>query len=703
VKAPHTLNPLGSLPAEHDHSMLEAAFFETPDYKTLLENNSFQLVVGRRGAGKSALFYRLAKQWNNIDHLRLITLGFEQTDFFGIRDALNAFQTRPQLSHAAAKLVWTYSLLLEAALPLVGYYKFAKFEGEDLLRTEASKWRASGTNLAERLRKSILLRTQANGTAEARIADLASNLKIRELQAALTNGLSKCNERVNILIDRLDEGFEPDAVGIGILVGLVNAAADINHRFTDRIRLTLFLRDNMFRAVAKEDANFTRTIEGHVLRLHWDEDTLLGMVANRLRVAFNSPHENSIRVWNDCTARELVGKEGFRRCLKQTLYRPRDLLSLLNQAFHYASRQSRACIVQTDVEEVARDISRNRLADLIKEYETIFPGLEHVLPRFHRSSPHLTYRQTIELLDSAIESTEFSPLARQHNAILGSSQEYLRGLHSIGFIGIQDPISTTYIFCHDGKNDQLSPQPESKLLIHPCYWLALDCQEQALLPVEASEINDEYDIKVSSQTPEIRKRRISELVTRLDRIPLGPDGASSFEEWCFDAVKLAFAKGLTNAIRHPNPNGTQRRDIVASNSGLTPTWQRIITDYEARQVVFEVKNFDHQLAEDNFRQALSYTGTVYGKIVFIITRAQRHELMTSEDGADREADWVRELYTLHDALIIKLTGNWFRTNLSKLRSPTKHDYADAALGQVIDMYERTYVHVQRAKVRKSSK
>jgi hypothetical protein len=50
----------------------------------------------------------------------------------------------------------------------------------------------------------------------------------------------------------------------------------------------MFLRDNIFRTIAKYDADYSRQIEGQVIRLHWDEYHLLNMVANRLRIAFKS-------------------------------------------------------------------------------------------------------------------------------------------------------------------------------------------------------------------------------------------------------------------------------------------------------------------------------------------------------------------------------------------------------------------------------
>lgn len=52
-------NPLGDVRAEADHSMLSRAFYETPDYLSLIESDEKSIVVGRRGTGKSALNYRL--------------------------------------------------------------------------------------------------------------------------------------------------------------------------------------------------------------------------------------------------------------------------------------------------------------------------------------------------------------------------------------------------------------------------------------------------------------------------------------------------------------------------------------------------------------------------------------------------------------------------------------------------------------------
>ena len=58
-------NILGDIRAENDSIMLDSAFYETADYKALLESSDRCVIVGRRGTGKSALVYRLANHWKS--------------------------------------------------------------------------------------------------------------------------------------------------------------------------------------------------------------------------------------------------------------------------------------------------------------------------------------------------------------------------------------------------------------------------------------------------------------------------------------------------------------------------------------------------------------------------------------------------------------------------------------------------------------
>ncbi|MCP5793122.1 ATP-binding protein, partial [Klebsiella pneumoniae] len=90
--------------------------------------------------------------------------------------------------------------------------------------------------------------------------------------------------------------------------------------------------------------------------------------------------------------------------------------------------------------------------------------------------------------------------------------------YSVGFFGLYNQQSSSYVFCHDGKEPEKEFTPGSKLLLHPCYWLALSVHESDITPETADDIHDEYDIEVSSVSEEQRKQRIGALLQELNNI-----------------------------------------------------------------------------------------------------------------------------------------------------------------------------------------
>jgi hypothetical protein len=124
----------------------------------------------------------------------------------------------------------------------------------------------------------------------------AREMQIDRLQTAMKSALA-AGFPVITLYDGLDEGWIPDPVATSIIGGLALAAAD----FTDAqvgILPMMFIRDNMFRALAHMDTDFTRHLEGHTLRLEWEETSLFHLVAQRLRVALGVVDvESDVKVW----------------------------------------------------------------------------------------------------------------------------------------------------------------------------------------------------------------------------------------------------------------------------------------------------------------------------------------------------------------------------------------------------------------------
>jgi hypothetical protein len=683
-KTQNRANILGDLRAEFDHGMLQSAFLETADYKTLIDTTDRPIVVGRRGTGKSALAYRLEKHWRSANHTETIALAPAEDQIIGLRALMPDFYgSKYGMVKAGARSAWRYALLAETAHALTCHYKFQRIDSRDLLRRHASGWVALGEDFSMRLRRK-LRQVGASIDAATRIAEIPTLLELNKLQDAVSQALETLKHEVVILIDRVDEGYEPDELGVALVDALVLAAIDVNTRL-DQVRVTLFLRDNMARAVEQLDPDYSRDIEGQTLRLHWEEAQLFSLVCNRLRLAFNVQAESDLKVWNRCTARELQGRDGFKKCLRLTLYRPRDILALLNDAFLMAARDGRKEIIDGDVEQTAQQISRNRLEDLYKEYSAILPGLRQHAASFSQGPPEMTVGEAYTLVDRGNEALKVDEAAAQTFVLLNSPSDIGNALYSVGFLGVKDPATAVTAFCHDGRMLDRPLKDSDRVMIHPCYWMALGIVTGDMEPGSAQEIFDDYDIRVVTARPEIRKAKLGQMISQFDRMPVGDVAASDFEEWCHRAIQVVFAVQLANIELHPNGSDVQRRDVVGRNLTQSPFWKRIQEDYGVRQVIFELKNYK-EMGPDEYRQMTTYLTGEYGNAGFIVTREENEDLLS-----DRELPWMREIYNKHHKLVVKLTGTFFRRILSKLRSPQRHDEADQQLNKLLDRYTRNYL------------
>lgn len=691
-------NPLGDIRAEYDHEMLDRVFYETPDYRSLLEEHKRRVVVGRRGTGKSAMFYKLKQHWAKEPRARMVELRPFETEVIGLRPIVALFGPKPSYLRAACKLVWQFALLQEILSQLTDNYK-VRSDGTLRDQVEAARlWRGWGNSITQRLLRSLETKINKSESVESRISALAQVLQLQTLTELTQTALEVSRSSLQVIADKLDEGYEPDETGIAILSGLVYALDTISSSMP-KTATTVFLRDNIFRAMQVQDPDYSRNIEGDVLRLHWDEYHLFNMICNRIRVAFKLEQENSLRTWNKVTARDLQGMDGFRHCLRLTLYRPRDLVGLLNNAFNHARSRDRTTIVNEDVEVSAREISSSRLDDLKKEYKEVIPGIERMIAAFGSVSTELSLQEVGELTSSLLDEESLGQAAAQTFAVLNSPEDIVHALYSVGFVGVWKPEASSWFFSHDGKMPDFSISEGSRILIHPCYWIGLNLQNNRLDVNEIEQIHDDYDIEVQSETPEIRKRKLSQLIDQLHHIREGDEDARMFEDWCLQAVRIVFATGIVNAELHPNKNSTQRRDIVGRNTGNTEGWKRILDDYSARQVVFEVKNYSEDLGPTEYRQMLSYLSGEHGKIGFIINRSRDAALEK-----DKELNWLREIYHEHDRrLVVKIPATLMANWISKLRSPQKHDAADKGIGSLLDTYERLYVRLGGTAPRKTKK
>lgn len=677
------INVFGDARAEHDHAMLDSSFFESQNYRTLFESRDRFIVVGRRGTGKSALTYRLEKDWAVRKNLTLV-LAPNEEQVIGLRPVASLFGDTVTRIRAGIKLAWRYGLLLELALLCQKHYKISgEIEKYGVLKAHLQAWSPRGNCIFERLRNTLRERLQGITDPEDRIADLPSLLQLNRITEDVSSLAKALKQNLIVLTDRLDEGYEPDTVGVGIVDGIIYGTDEVRGILGDRVRALVFLRDNIFRAVQLEDRDFSRNLESQVLRLHWDPEELFYMVCRRIRTAFSVERESDIKAWNAITANELHGREGFKKCLRLTLYRPRDIIALLNAAIEQSRRQRRETLIEDDINESSIYISITRLDDLSKEYETVFPGIKQLTSAFANGPAQFPLSSALEAVSRVLNEKDLDASAIQHLRILGSVEDVVKSLYGVGFLGLLDRQSSTWVFSHDGKRPDKTITATDYLMIHPCYWSALGLHHDDLDRNVAEQIFDEYEIAIYSQSTEQRATSLGRLISELANIPLGMEGASQFELWCKRVIEIAFAKELTNVQLHPSQNAVQRRDVVATNQGIHGFWKRIRDDYETRQLIFEIKNFE-EIGIEEYRQMNGYLTREYGRMGFIICRDKQSGLVKG-----RELEAFREFYH-QGKVIVKVTASTLTAILSKLRSPAKIDAGDLAFDRQLDTHIRLY-------------
>ncbi len=683
-------NILGSVRAENDTAMLARAFVETAEYRALIETQDFNFVVGRRGTGKSALFDRVNEHFQRHGKVFLYAARPQEYEALALQQSFAPYATTYSEMRALSRLVWKVHLLLLVAESLVAHYKAERsdhyfFLRDFLLDHKRLVSNTDATRCAEIIRYVAVDQTKSSDL----LAGIAGQFQIARLQRAVQSILKELNRTAVILYDGLDEGWSSDAPSTAVVGGLGLAIADFSDA-NSGIHGTLFIRDNMFRALAHLDNDFSRHIEGNTLRLHWDEETLFQLVGERLKVALGlESMENIGRVWNRFVEHSLQGREGFELCLRLTLYRPRDILVLLNRAYVEASRHQRDHVSERDIDATATSISHDRLQDLVKEYQAVLPGLREFIELFHGAPATRPISEVLSVVDTAVEMDAYIEQEKSDFAIFGSGKQILHALFGVGFIGFEDKsLEGRFAFNHDGSGTRIETiGEESACMVHPSYWRSLEIEPTLSAAQVSVEIGDDYKPLDPSQVKDIRTRRLGQVISELPNLEEGAADAVKFEEWVGQVIKILFAGRLSNPELKPNADAIQRRDLVATNSASEGFWKRILDDYGSRQVVFEIKNYASLKTED-FRQVLSYTTGEYGRFAIIVYRSEHEWPSNTEQG------WIRELYHNHDRLIMPLPASVLLRCLSKLRNADRFDYTENTLNKRADTIVRSYLSLR---------
>lgn len=429
------LDSFGAVAAEDDDILLE--YFLSTDAVRSVEDGDAFLVLGRKGAGKTAIV-RHFTEGENQPRSRALNLRNYPWNVHARRvdrgsDTVDAYVAS-----------WRYLVAVELASWVInrtqGRHHDEKKNLEDFL---SANYGGLSPKLSEIIRpKSLKVRAfsimpQVLGNALGSV-DLDRNsddtdlgLELDALTNAILHDAIRAMKDLHIgdfllHFDELDAGLETlDETRKQMIIGLVLALRGLRREFREQsapVKPILYLRTDIWDDLIFSDKN--KITQGQSVLIEWSADSLKDLVEERLQTKLHS----SVR-WDDIVDDQLMrgSQPKWNHIVARTLKRPRDIIHFLNVSLKTAKSRGEEPIrfSNRDIVDSRTEYSAYLKRELDDEITPHWKNWEQALQTLSRIAT-----ETFKLEDFV---EEYERSKTEENQV--SAHEALKLLHTFSVIG----------------------------------------------------------------------------------------------------------------------------------------------------------------------------------------------------------------------------------------------------------------------------
>lgn len=372
---------LGAPDAEADRR-LAAYFLKTPYVDSALQLRR-TLFLGRKGAGKSALFTQLPRlvAEAGFAETKVILVTPDQYAWNALREYKEA-GILPEQAHANA---WKFTLAIEVGAAMSGVAeetlksadalaalkRLKQFVKENYGETSPSLLETAGQLLKGI--KSFNVSAFGFGAGINRAAE--EQTITPQIIDSMLAAIAAVSAEIGVLValDKLDDSWEGSENSKQLLVGLLKASKEINDKFrgdslANGVSVLVFLRADIYEGLRFDDKDKHRATEESIT---WTPELLREMVKERL--------PDGTTVDELFEPGEMRGSIlPFNYIVKRTFLRPREILQFLDECIRRAGIGSTQ-ITKDHVREAEEKYSSWKVEDLKQEYRRLYPEFEDVL------------------------------------------------------------------------------------------------------------------------------------------------------------------------------------------------------------------------------------------------------------------------------------------------------------------------------------
>jgi hypothetical protein len=523
------LDSIGAAAAEDDNHFLDQCFINTGDLEKLRDCDCpRRIVVGRTGAGKSALLIRLAEVEPRTIEVRPKSLALA---YISNSNILQFFSELGVKLDIFFRLLWRhvftveilkhhFNIVDEAAKRSFIQRLFDSFRDdkhkkaiEYLQIWGQSFWQETEYRIKE---VTTTLERDLKASAQGKVGDTAftlegarsltneqkaelvqraqkvvNNVQIRQLSDILDlikDVLMDDQKRYFIVLDRLDENWVEDRIRFRLIRALIETTKDftkIKHaKIIAAIRLDLLER--VFRLT--RDSGFQEEkYESLYLPLTWTRADLVQVLDARINHLIQSRYTTQSVSYRDILPKHIDDTPPIDYILERTMMRPRDVIIFFNYCIQKAAEKPQ--LTAQIIREAEGEYSRDRLRSLADEWSGDYPNLI-VFSRLLASKPKrfiLTDLIDQDCADFALafltkekcETDDFSSAAEHFVDEQIDATEFRKiviyAFYRVGLVGLKVGRSETFVWTTIGKRSITRTEiPDNcGVQIHAMFWRVL--------------------------------------------------------------------------------------------------------------------------------------------------------------------------------------------------------------------------------------
>lgn len=482
------LADLGASAAENEITSLGEYYLETEAFRRA-KRREVRLVTGRKGSGKTAIFFMLRDRVRNNRQNVVLDLKPEGYQLMKLKDAVTKLLSHGTVEHTITAF-WEYLLWLEICYKLLEKDQELHkrdhnlFEPYQQLKAKyiTDDYSREG-DFAERLKallRDIILAVEKKYDGQEsvelttpEITELVYKHNFHDLRDQIVSYLH-FKEELWLLFDNIDKGWAAHGVrteDLVILRSLMEATRKIERELT-KLSITahtiVFLRNDVFEHLVDSSADRGKETRSNV---DWDDPELLRELVRRrvVRALPENQHDTEFSaVWTRICVPIIDGQDSAQYLIDRSLMRPRSLLDLIGHCKGYALNLGHVRIEKDDIVKGCNAFSNDLLSELDLEIRDVFPSADHLLYAFIGAPSTLCHQDLLTTLtDHGVEADKLDAVVRV--------------LLWFGFIGLQWTDGTTrYIYSVnynmkvlEGTHNKLLARGNVRYMINPAFASAL--------------------------------------------------------------------------------------------------------------------------------------------------------------------------------------------------------------------------------------